>query len=197
MLATTNSFAQSSGRVSSKDKIAILPMTFIANGNDLHDEQMGYNLQNIASEILSGSSGSLRLMDASNVNATLRRNGITLYNFRDYSPAEIAEVLNVQYVVMGTVRIERGRQVTVAHREVRSNHNHDRHRHDRWHNRNRRQYTERVVTNQLYETEVSLSIYSESGDKIYHRSRQSLLSEPDAYRNTLRYLLKRTPVYKR
>ena len=58
-------------------------------------------------------------------------------------------------------------------------------------------HTGNTVTRQHIKTQVSISIYNETGDRIYTKSRESILTESDAYKFALQYLLKRTPLYNR
>ncbi len=179
--------------VSSKNKVAVIPMQYIANGNAGNKDDMSYYLQEIAISYLSKSAAELKFSDAAEINAALLKNGISDTSIRKYTPAELAALLHVEYVIMGAVLQDNGNVVTHASA------NRTR-KQDHWDNGDRRRrdnYQQHVVTNQLVETHVTLSIYNESGEKIYGKSRQSLLSERDAYKNTIHYMLKRTPLYKR
>lgn len=179
-----------------RNKVAVMPITYIAEGNDIKIEEMRFFLQDIAISYMSNAAAELKFMDAMTVNAILLKNGIIDENIRRYTPKELAAILQVEYIIMGSVLQDMGSVVTVDHnynnrrqtvehygREVKVSHRSNRH--------------SSSVTRQNIETQVSLSIYNEFGERIYTKSRHSLLSEQDSYKNTIHYLLKRTPLYKR
>jgi hypothetical protein len=111
-------------------------------------------------------------------------------------------MLNVEYVVMGEVLQDMGNLVTVSHNRSSAYQGRDRYHHDKnlrnW-SRGEKKYETRATTTtkQHVETQVSISVYNGSGERVYTKSRQSILTENDAYKNALHYLLKRTPIYKR
>lgn len=173
-----------------------MPMSYLAEGNDIKIEQMRFFLQDIAINYMSNAAAELKFMDAMTVNATLLKNGITDENIRRYTPKELAVILQVEYIIMGSVLQDMGSVVTVDN-------NYDNRRQTIEHYGREVKVTQRgnrhgsSVTRQNVETQVSLAIYNELGERIYTKSRRSILSEQDAYKNTIHYLLKRTPLYKR
>jgi TolB-like protein len=185
--------------VNSKNRVAVMPMIYIGDGNDDRSEEMRFQLQDIVISYLSKYAAELKLADATEINAMLLKNGINDDNIRQYTPKELAAILHVEYVIMGSVLQDNGSLVTITN-------NHTTHR-QTIEQRGRRDNEIRIisrnnrngsyVTKQNIQTNVSLSIYNETGEKIYSRSRQSIWTEPDAYKNALHYLLKRTPLYKR
>jgi hypothetical protein len=197
--------------IKSRHKVAIMPIIYIGDDNDDRSEEMRFVLQDIAVSYMSGSAAELKFMDAAEINAILYKNGIDEETIREYTPKELAELLHVEYVIMGSVLQDKGSIVTTTNqhstrREVVEHHG----RYDRyeWYDRhgrhesgravvNRNHNTRSTVTRQNIETHVSITIYNEEGERIYSKSRQSILSETDAYKNALHYLLKRTPLYNR
>lgn len=173
----------------SENRVAILPMTYMNDGNQFRSDEMRYRLQNIAYLYLKGESMELRFQDPAQTNAILIRKGVNENNFRQFTPAELAEMLHVQYVLIGTVS-----QESIGT----STHDHSR-RVDREYRRGRyeRETSWHGHTREQFNTYIDLSVYNNEGDQIFSRSRRSILSTPDAYRNGLEYLLKRTPLYKR
>lgn len=191
LLASTVLMAQSL-----RNKVAVMPIGYIADGSEAKMENMRFLLQEFVSNYLNRSAAELKMMDVMEVNAVLAKKGIDESNIRQYTPKELAAILNVEYVITGTVLQDLGTLVTVDNRNntrrQKIEHYGD---HTKVTNRNYRSGS--TTTQQNIETQVTLAIYNESGEKIYGKSRHSLLSGPDAYRNTIEYLLKRTPLYKR
>jgi hypothetical protein len=181
---------------SARNKVAVLPLGYIADGNDSKMDNMPFLLQEMTIEYLSKSAGELKFMDQAEINALLLKAGINELNIRAYTPKELAGFLQVEYIIVGSVMQDKGKIVTVNH-----NHTEGRKRIDRnWGGykvKERRESHGSSVTGQQIENQVSLSIYNNGGEKIYGKSRHSLISTVDGYKNTLRYLLKRTPLYER
>jgi hypothetical protein len=176
-----------------ENKVAILPITYIGEGNDIKLEQMRYSLQNIAHRCLQEGAIELKFQDPAETNALLLRNGVKESNFREFTPKELAEILQVEYVLIGMVSQETEGLITVSNssRSFTSK---------EYHNnrvRNERNNSTNTRTSQDVNTTVDLVIYNDKGDKIYSKSRRSLLSNMDTYKAGLQYLLKRTPLYKK
>jgi hypothetical protein len=179
--------------VVSKNRVAVIPLQYTGYGNEGRKEDMGFFLQEIAINYLSKSATELQLVDATEINAALLKNGISDSSIRKYTASELAAILHVEYIIIGSVLQDNSAIVTNATgNKVKKQ--------DDWGNgdyKRRENYQQSVVLSQHVETQVTLSIYNEMGEKIYSKSRHSLLAERDAYKNTIHYILKRTPLYKR
>lgn len=179
-----------------RNRVAVLPLSYIADSHSSKMENMPFLLQEMTIEFLSKSAAELKFMDPAEMNAVLIKAGIDESNLREYTPKDLAGLLHVEYIIMGSVMQDRGKIVTVNHNHTRSRKNTDRDW-DRYRTKERRESHGSTVTGQQIENQVSLSIYNNEGEKIYSKSRRSLLSGMDGYKSTLRYLLKRTPLYER
>lgn len=185
-----------SSTADARNKVAVLPLGYIAEGSDSKMDNMPFLLQELTIEFLSKSANELKFKSSAETNALLAKAGINESNIREYTPADLADVLNVEYLIMGNVMQDRGSIVTVDHRHTERRRKTERD----WDGYRTKQRTEghgTSVTRQQIENQVSLSIYNGSGESIYTKSRHSLISTIDGYKNTLRYLLKRTPLYER
>jgi hypothetical protein len=184
--------------VSTRNKVAVLPILYIGDVNERRAEDMQFYLQDITINFMNESAFTLQFMDAAEVNAILLKNGIDEENIRRYTMRDLATILQVEFVISGSVLQDNGNVVTVS-----SNTNTRRQSVDQWYGKRGPKVITRshnsgvMVTRQNVETHVSLSIYNETGEKIYTKSRQSILSDADAYKAAMKYLLKRTPLYKR
>lgn len=182
--------------VNPRHRVAVIPVTYIADGSDKRTDEMRFFLQDMMISYMSSSAAELKFVDAATVNAVLLKDGLDDDNLRRYTPKELAAILQVEYVIMGTVLQSMESVVTTEH-----NQNTRKQTIEHWgHDTKVRQRNTRTgssVTRQNVETQVSISIYNDMGDRIYSKSRESILSEGDAYRNAMHYLLKRTPLYRR
>jgi hypothetical protein len=116
-------------------------------------------------------------------------------NFREFTPKELAEILQVEYVLIGMVSQETGAILTVSN--TRRSFNTKEYGDDHHHVRVEKHSSANTRTTQQIITIVDLAIYNDSGEKIYSRSRKSVLSNLNTYKAGLQYLLKRTPLYKK
>jgi hypothetical protein len=176
-----------------------MPLVYLADGREGREEEMRYQLQDIVVSYMSRSAAELKFMDVVEINALLYKKGINADNIRQYTPRELAQFLNAEYVIMGSVIQDPGNLVTTenGYNFRRETVERGRRYDNRGRVRGRSFHTGNTVTRQNIQTQVSISIYNETGERIYSQSRQSILTESDAYRNALHYLLKRTPLYNR
>jgi hypothetical protein len=183
--------------VNSRNRVAVMPLTYIGDENESRSAEMRFQLQNLTVNFLRSDAAELKFIDAAEINAILLKNGIDQETIRKYTPGELARLLHVEYVITGSVIQDAGSMVTVnnSYTNRRQDRNHHDYHRERVNNRTFR--NERTVTRQNIETQVSISIYNDAGENIYAKSRHSILTESDAYRNAIQYLLKRCPLYKR
>jgi len=198
-LVTTAASAQQAGKetsmkqIESKNRVAVIPFQYWAYGNKGKKEDMGVYLQEIATDYLGKSAVELKLMDITVVNAILLKSGISDTGIRKYTAKELAALLHTEYIIMGTVMQDNGNVITNSTLSKTRNENRD-----RGEGYERREWAhQQAVTSQVVETHLTLSIYNEAGEKIYGKTSRSILSNRDAYKNTIHYLLKRTPLYKK
>ena len=184
---------------SSRYRVAVMPLVYLGDGSEGREEEMRYQLQDVVVSYMSRNAAELKFMDAAEINALLYKKGISSDNIRQYTPHELARLLNVEYLIMGSVIQDPGNIVTTE-----NSYNTRRQYVDyrgRYGDRNRISgrsfHTGNTVTRQHIKTQVSISIYNETGNRIYTKSRESILTESDAYKFALQYLLKRTPLYNR
>jgi hypothetical protein len=173
--------------------VAVLPLRYTGEGTDAWREDMSFHLQDLVLTYISNLPEGWQLQDASQTNALLYKNGITPANIRQYSQKELAEIIHVQYLVTGSVIQEPGSIRTVSYQRSTREHRKGEDNHGR--SKNSRHSHVSSATVQNFHTHVSITIYDGDGEKIFNNSRRSILSEVDAYKAALRYILKRTPLY--
>jgi hypothetical protein len=173
--------------------VAVLPLRYTGEGSDAWREDMPFHLQDLVLTYMSNLPDGWQLQDASQTNALLYKNGVTPANIRQYGPKELADIIRVQYLVTGSVIQQPGSIRTVTDKRSNSDRRKREDNHDR--SKNSRHSHVSSATVQNFHTDVSVTIYDVDGEKIFSRSRRSILSEVDAYKAGLRYLLKRSPLY--
>lgn len=174
LLVLVMATAQESVPRASVKKVAVLPIHFIGNSAD----EMRYRLQDIVYDYLH--KNGVGVQDPFETNALLAKKQIKAEDLRGYTPAELATILGVDYVITGRVS-----------QEYAGSTNNNRSSREGRHERN----TQSRST-ELFNTYIELDIYTSAGENIYNKSRKSILYDVDAYKAGLHYLLKRSPVVK-
>ena len=153
-------------------------------------------LQEITISFLAKSAAELKFIDAAEINALLLQHEIDDSNIAQYTPTDLAKLLQVEYVIIGSVMQDKGKLVTQVNNNNNRKETIKRNGNEIKVKGNNNSHATETTTQEI-ETNVTLSIYSETGQKIYGNSRQSILSDADAYKFAIRYMLRRTPLYKR
>jgi hypothetical protein len=188
VVMSTASKAQTRSAIA-ENKVAILPITYISEGSEARMDEMRYRLQNIAYQYLRQDAMELKFQDPAETNALLLKNGVRESNFREFTPRELAEILKVEYVLVGSVSQEVVGMSTMSN-TTRGYYTNGRRRVER-ETRGHTRTVEDLSTN------IDLDVYNDSGEKIYSKSRRSILSTVDAYKAGLQYLLKRSPLHRK
>lgn len=168
-----------------KNKVAILPFVYTDHytkhekGNKSVETQM-----NCAADI-KAVNDELSIQNIDSTNAILMRNGINWENVRHYVPAEIAAMLNVEFIVLGTVDVEPVGKKNTKEKEFGTENQ------TLETPKGRREGA--AITEKKFETIVDVNIYDILGETVYSNSQQSFWQTPDAYNKNLTYLINESP----
>ena len=173
-----------------RNKVAILPFSFLKDGQNLPQEA-GDEVQNQCFTLLSQHSGAYTVVSPRATNVILAKSGIDKSNIVKYTMAEICQMLGVEYVVDGIVNQHNTSQSSSG------NKSYDFKKGDKKSNSDKMSGSSSYSTNvsQEYETFTTINIYNDKSENIYSQRRKALFSTVGAYKNTLGYLLKRSPLY--
>ncbi len=179
------------------NKVAVLPFGYITTQQETNSE-MGYKVQTECYTYLSNKAGSMEIQDPSTTNAFLGKAGINVESLRNYTNTELCNLLGVEYIVRGTVTSNLASTTTsgsATYDEKNKNASNDK-------SGNTSGKTSGSVytsgsTQQNFKTEVLLEIYQDNGKKIFGQDRTSFWSSADAYKSTIQFLLKKSPLYGR
>ncbi len=166
--------------------VAVLPFSYISDVNKSMSDEMKTKVQGDCVSALREKAPNYTFQDPIATNAILGKHHITDKNITNYTPDEIAHVLNVEYVVYGSI--------SVTKTGSRSTHG----TYYNGKNKGKRNSGYAVGTGSTstnFDTTVQLSIYNESGENIFLKSHESFWSSNDAYMITLNYIIKRSPFY--
>jgi hypothetical protein len=185
------------GAYSREKTVAVLPLFYIGEGTDQKTDEMRYLLQKEVYDFMSKNARELRFQDPSETNAVLLKSGVRPETMRQFTHAELAEMLQVAYVITGTVAQEEGIINHYSNSTTTGNSRYGKDSDAKRNGRERRQTNVHTTTTVEIKTRVDLAVFNLQGDKIYHDSKRSILTHADAYRHSLHYLLRRTPLYER
>lgn len=184
------------------NKVAILPFHYLIDKQNA-SEEITYQVQMEAYSYLSKHIGALTLQDVNETNALLIRNGVSEGNLRGFTMGEICNILGVEYVIQGTITQDRT-SVTSSSSSSYNQKNSGGAYVDSKGNiigningASKGSTSSFSSSQQNYSTAISMNIYTDKGENIYSQSHTGFWPTTDAYKITLQYLLKRTPIYRK
>ena len=155
-----------------------------------------FKVQGECYTFLSNKAVALNIQDPVTTNALMGKAGITTDNFRNYTMAEICGILGVEYIVKGMVTSNMTNTTTSGSTTYNSKSSSN--------NSDKTSKTDKSssgnvygssTTQQNFKTSVLMEIYTDDNKKIFGQDRTSFWSSVDAYKSTIQYLLKKTPIY--
>ena len=190
-----NDAANNNANVDHHNKIAVLPFGYI-NPQQETNTEMGYKVQDECYTYLSAKAAAFSIQDPSTTNALLGKAGITFANARNFTMQEICNILGVEYVVRGTITTN----ITSTTSSGSATYN----------EKNKSGSTDKSGSSgskssgnvyasssstQNFQTSVLMEIYTDEGKKVFGQDRTSFWQTVDAYKSTIQYLLKKSPIY--
>ena len=171
------------------NKVAFLPFTFVKDGQAA-DDAVGDQVQQEAYNFLSKHAGIFTILDPRTTNALLIKAGVTDQNIKGYTMEDLCNILGVEYVISGVVNQNKTTQTVTSNTYGQVKTKDDDDKKDKKYNS-----STYGTAQQNYQTSLDLGIYNDKGVTVYSQQRNSFWNTQDAYKNTLEYLLKRTPLY--
>ncbi len=185
------------------NKVAILPFSYVKDQGD-GGKVMAKKIQQETYAIFNKNKGNLQFQDPSTTNAFLIKAGITGENEEGYTMGEICDILQVEYVVQGIVSIEKtgqsaysGSSTTVKGSSTTETKKSSTGLIGGLLSSGKATSTSGTIatTTDDFSTSITMNIYNDKGDNIYNRDHSSFWGTEDAYKTTLNFLAKRTPLY--
>jgi hypothetical protein len=181
-----------SGLEAHHNKIAVLPFVYLIDKRDAGDE-MSYKVQTECYSFLNNHIGELTLQDPVTTNALMIKAGITFQNIRGFTMGEICNILGVEYIVTGTITQNRSSVSSSSGTSTKAKSS-SKNTVDKIFSGYSSSYS---TSTQNYETSITMNIYTDKDTNIFTKDHASFWSDNDAYKITLQYLLKRTPIYRK
>ncbi|WP_297093139.1 hypothetical protein [uncultured Draconibacterium sp.] len=169
------------------NKVAVLPFTYMSS-DGAHDDQMEKKVQSDCYTLMTKFASEFNLQDPTTTNATLIKHSINSSNIDGFTPAELCNILGVEYVVMGTVNVRYTSTTNYSGSSKTSEQKNDK----------KRTYTSTSSSStDNFQTQVDMKMYSDQGQNIYANAHTSFWMTEDAYTVTLQWLIKRSPLYRK
>lgn len=187
MLDTTSIKQATKNELIAHNSVAILPVGFSREGRyDLNNVEM-QKAQNEVYSILTEHSQSIKIQDPLSTNANLAKQGITIENLKGHEISELAEILKVEYLLIISVVIDKtGTNTSGQTVTTKSSGSKNKESYSSWGS---------THTSQDFKTNVEMLIFNKQGDRIYSKERTSFWTTSDAFKFTIAYLLKRSPIW--
>ena len=191
--AATMKTIVANSNVDHHNKAAVLPFAYINSQQELNTE-MGYKVQQECYTVLSNKAAALDIQDPVTTNALLGKAGITSENIRNYTLPELCNVLGTEYILRGTVT---SNVTAVSSSGSASYSGKDGSSADKngTTNKSSGSIYSSNTTQQNFKTSVLMEIYTDNGKKVFGQDHTSFWNTVDAYKITLQFLLKKTPIY--
>ncbi len=195
-----NTVAKNDGLASHHNKVAILPFKYLIDKVDA-GEEMTYKVQDEAFSFLSKHIGNLELQSPNTTNALLIKAGVSNNNIRGFTTGEICNILGVEYILQGTITQNKTTasniQTTNGSYKNNSDNNNKGNIGSIFGSSGRANSSTFSTSTQNYKTSVTMNVFNDKGESTFSQNHDSFWSSTDAYKITLQYLLKRTPIYRK
>lgn len=197
---TDNTVANNDGLASHHNKVAILPFKYLIDKLDA-GEEMTYKVQEEAFSFLSKHIGNLELQAPTTTNALLIKAGVSNNNIRGFTTGELCNILGVEYILQGTITQNKTNATNIQTTNGSYKNNNDNNNKGTigsiFGSSGRASSSTFSTSTQNYKTSVTMNVFNDKGESTFSQNHDSFWSSTDAYKITLQYLLKRTPIYKK
>ncbi|MGB5822154.1 MAG: hypothetical protein WBG90_21910 [Saonia sp.] len=187
------------------NKVAVLPFGYIKD-QETSNATMTQKIQQETYTIFRKKAVTLKFQDPTTTNALLAKAGVNNNNIQGFTMGEICNILDVEYVIQGLVSIARSSITDYSSTSTKSKNDYKKAYVDRkgnivgdiWNSNKRSSNTSTFgTTTQNYATTITMNVYTDKGDNVFSKDHASFWQTQDAYKITLGFLAKRTPIFKR
>lgn len=195
--------SESSNLENHHDKVAILPFAYIKNHKGGSDT-LSLNMQEDLYLFYNKHKKQLQFQDPKTTNALLIKAGIVNNNLQGFTMGEICNILEVEYVLQGTISVEKVDQNSTnksddTNQSIESIDNElDKNAYkttmDDLYGLDTQKNNEALTD---FSTSMHLNIYTDKGDSIFSQDHTSFWDNEDAYKVTINYLGRKSPLYKK
>ncbi|HMQ75464.1 MAG TPA: hypothetical protein PKE21_03805 [Flavobacteriales bacterium] len=173
------------------NSVAILPFRFISDASPAPNPELARQIQDECFRLFNSAPSGNVYQDPMKTNALLLKHGIPLDEVRDHLSDELCSILGVEKVVMGVVaRNTKGTSTNTTKGGYTGIREKSDTKTNIWNVQ-----TGNSTTTVNYETSITMTLMDRDGNRLYDKERTSFWNTSDAYKVTLSYLWKRSPLY--
>jgi hypothetical protein len=183
------------------NKVAILPFGYVKD-QERSNPTMTKKIQQEAYTLFKKNAKVLQFQDPNTTNALLIKAGVA-DNVEGYTMGEICNILGVEYVVQGLVSVERSTITNISNSQSTKKNNNNAYVDSRGRiigdldNNSRSSVSTFDTSIQNYSTNINMNVYTDKGENVFSMDHDSFWQTEDAYKVTLQFLAKKSPIYKR
>ncbi len=183
------------------NKVAVLPFGYIKD-QESSNPTMTKKIQQETYTIFKKNAKILQFQDPNTTNALLAKAGV-YDNIEGYTMGEICNILGVEYVVQGLVSIERSTITNISNSQSTKTNKSNAYVDSRGRiigdldDKSKSSTSTFDTSIQNYSTNINMNVYTDKGENVFSMDHDSFWQTEDAYKITLQYLAKKSPVYKR
>lgn len=178
------------------NQVAILPFIYFKDRVDA-SKSMSHKIQAKTYGFYRKQKTEYQFQDPKSTNALLSKAGVN--NIGSYSMEEICDILNVEYIIQGSVSVEQTSQTSYSNTSKRRKFETESPKKsgllDPSLPNSKEIGSAGNTTSSNYTTAVTLNIYNDKGENIFTQERSSYNSNADSYSTMLKNLVKKSPIY--
>lgn len=178
------------------NKLAVLPFQFVTNDQGIMVGAMQNRTQTTCANYFREESGVINVQNPMQTNALLSKNNIDADAVMAMNPKELATMLGVEYVVVGSVDVVNKGTTSYGSSSTSYKDKESKNREDNKSKKENKGYefsSGSSTTTVNYDTTVDLAIISDQGETIYSDSRHAIGTDMEAFDRSIHYMVKRTP----
>lgn len=182
------------------NKVAILPFVYIKN-QETSSSGMTEKIQRETFSVFKDKAVSLQYQDINTTNNILAKAGITNDNTNHFTMGEICNILGVEYLIQGIVSVEKTGSSNYSSTNT-SGKSKEKVGTDKIGNlwgvaKGSASSNTYGSTTDTFESSININIYNNRGENLFSQNHDSFWQTEDAYKITLNYLAKKSPLYKK
>ena len=175
-----------------KNKIAVLPFKIVSNNAALTTEGMMEEVQNATASSIRKNTSQVILQDPAETNAILYENNIGEAEASKMRPADLAQLLGVEFIVIGSANIDYTGSNTYGSSTTTYKDKKDKDRDSKKSSGKENTFSSSSST-ENYSTNINLKIFNDKGSSVYSVDRTGFGTNLNKYETTISYLIKRSP----
>lgn len=172
-----------------KNKVAVIPFEIITNDPALQSEAYSREIQQACVNAIRSQAPNKTLQDPMTTNTILAKHQVNAGNIIQYSPGDLAKLLDVELVVIGSFSIQNkgttSSTSTYGNFDTKKDEKKDKTKGTVYGSSN-------TSTSTNYATKLNVKVFNDAGNSIYSETHAPAFGGIDSYKPGLKYMMKRS-----